>query len=254
MCIGSQIMNLKDFFAKYPIVAVAFSGGVDSSYLLYAAKKYAKKVCAYYVKSDFQPQFELDDAIKLTKETDAEMKIINLDVLSVPCVKENPENRCYYCKKAIFSAIINEAEKDGYKVLIDGTNASDDENDRPGVKALRELKVLSPLKECGLTKEDIRKASNEAGLFTWNKPAYACLATRIATAEQITEAKLNATEKCEEFLSSLGFTDFRIRLKNGIGKIQVKEAQMPLIIKNRKSIFEFLKKYYDSVVLDLEVR
>ena len=247
-------MNLKEFFIKHPRVAVAFSGGVDSAYLLYAAKKYAKNVCAYYVKSDFQPQFELNDAVKLAQELDVEIKIINLDILSVPCVKENPQNRCYYCKKAIFSAIIIEAEKDGYKVLIDGTNASDDENDRPGVKALRELSVLSPLKECGLRKADIRKNSKEAGLFTWDKSAYACLATRVATNEEITTEKLYATECAENYLFSLGFTDFRIRLKNGIGKIQLKEAQMPLIIKNRKRIFEFMKKYYDSVVLDLEVR
>lgn len=247
-------MSLKEFFTEYPRVAVAFSGGVDSAYLLYVAKKYAKKVCAYYVKSHFQPQFELDDAIKLAKQLDVEVKIINLDILSVPFVKENPENRCYYCKKAIFSAIINEAKKDRYTVLIDGTNASDDENDRPGVKALRELSVLSPLKECGLTKMDIRKESKEAGLFTWDKPAYACLATRVATGEELTVEKLSATECAEDYLHSLGFTDFRIRLKDGVGKIQINEAQMPKLLENRKGILEFLKKYYNSVVLDLEVR
>ena len=247
-------MSLKEFFIEYPRVAVAFSGGVDSAYLLYAAKKYAKKVCAYYVKSHFQPQFELDDAIKLAKELDVEVKIINLDVLSVPCVKENPVNRCYYCKKAIFSAIIAEAEKDGFKILADGTNASDDENDRPGVKALRELSVLSPLKDSGLTKAEIRKFSKEAGLFTWNKPDYACLATRVATGEELTVEKLSATECAEDYLHSLGFTDFRIRLKDGVGKIQINEAQLPKLLENRKGILEFLKKYYNSVVLDLEVR
>jgi len=247
-------MNLKEFFIKYPSVAMAFSGGADSVYLLYVAKKYAKKVCAYYVKSDFQPQFELNDAVKLANELDAEMKIINLDLLSVPCVKENPENRCYYCKKAMLSAITNEASKDGFKVLTDGTNASDDENDRPGVKALRELSVLSPLKECGITKEEVRRLSKEAGLFTWDKPAFACLATRVDTGEEITKEKLSATECAEDYLFSLGFTDFRIRLKNGVGKIQLNEAQVPLLIENRKRILAFLKKYYDSVVLDLEVR
>lgn len=247
-------MNLKEFFIKNPRVAVAFSGGVDSAYLLYAAKKYATNVCAYYVKSDFQPQFELDDAIKLAKELDAEMKIINLDILSVPFVKENPENRCYYCKKAIFSAIINEAKKDGYKVIIDGTNASDDENDRPGVKALRELSVFSPLNECGLTKEKVRTLSKEAGLFTWNKPAYACLATRIAANEEITKEKLTAIEKSEDFLFSLGFSDFRIRQKNGEAKIQLPENQFSLFFGHRKTIVGFLKRYYKTIVLDLEVR
>lgn len=247
-------MNLKEFFIKHPCVAVAFSGGVDSAYLLYAAKKYAKKVCAYYVKSEFQPQFELDDAIKLAKELDAEMKIINLHILSVPCVKENPIDRCYYCKKAIFSAIITQAEKDGFKILLDGTNASDDEKDRPGVKALCELSVLSPLKQAGLTKADIRKLSKKAGLFTWDKPAYACLATRVATGEEITIKKLSATESAEDYLLSLGFKDFRIRLKNGVGKIQINEEQLPRLLENRKRILENLKKHYDCVVLDLEVR
>lgn len=247
-------MTLKEFFVKYPIVAIAFSGGADSAYLLYTAKKYAAKVCAYYVKSDFQPQFELDDAVKLAKELDAEMKIINLDILSVPQVKENPQDRCYYCKKAIFSAIISEAEKDGFTVLLDGTNASDDESDRPGVKALRELSVISPLKECGLTKPEIRMLSREEGLFTWNKPAYACLATRVCKGEEITKEKLSATECAEDYLLSLGFTDFRIRLKDGVGIIQLKEEQMPEFLKNRKKILDFLKKHYNSVVLDLEVR
>ena len=221
---------------------------------MYAAKKYAKKVCAYYVKSEFQPQFELDDAIKAADELNAEIKIINLDILSVDCVKENPENRCYYCKKAIFSAIIKEAEKDGFRILADGTNASDDESDRPGVRALRELSVCSPLKECGLTKADIRNLSKESGLFTWNKPAYACLATRIATGEKITIQKLSATESAEDFLFSLGFTDFRIRLKDGDAKLQLPEKQFPLLFENRKTILCFLKQYYKSIVLDLEGR
>ena len=247
-------MNLKDFFTEHQNVAVAFSGGVDSAYLLYAAKKYAEKVCAYYVKSDFQPEFEFDDAIKLAKELDVEIKIIHLDILSVPGVKENSANRCYYCKKAILSSIITEAEKDGFRILADGTNASDDENERPGVKALRELSVCSPLRDSGLSKADIIKLSKEAGLFTWNKPAYACLATRVATGEELTIEKLSATESAEDYLRSLEFTDFRIRLKEGVGKIQINEAQIMPFIENRKRILEFLKKYYDSVVLDLEVR
>ena len=247
-------MDLKTFFENYPNVAIAFSGGVDSAYLLYEAKKYAKKVCAYYVRSAFQPQFEADDANRLAKELDAEMKVITIDVLADENIASNPENRCYYCKRRIFEAIINEAEKDGFCVILDGTNASDDENDRPGVKVLRELKVLSPLRECGLTKTKIRELSKEANLFTWDKPAYACLATRIKSGEIITKEKLEATEKCEEFLSSLGFSDFRIRLKDKEAKIQLNEKQLPLAIEHRKTILENLKKYYSSVVLDLEVR
>ncbi len=245
---------LKDFFANHTNVAVAFSGGVDSAYLLFAAKRYAQKVCAYYVKSDFQPQFEMNDAIRLAQELNVEMKIINLDILSVDSVKENPEDRCYYCKKAILHAIINSALKDGFDILIDGTNASDDESDRPGVKALHELSVLSPLKECGITKENIRTLSKEAGLFTWNKPSYSCLATRIAAQEIITKEKLSAIEITENFLFSLGFSDFRIRQRNGEAKIQLPEIQFSLFFEHRKTIFDFLKKYYKIIVLDLEAR
>lgn len=247
-------MTLENFFINNSKVAIAFSGGVDSAYLLYAAKQYAKEVRAYYVKSEFQPQFELDDAIRLAEELMVSLKILNLNVLAVPCVSDNPKNRCYYCKKAIFTKIIQAAKADGFTVLLDGTNASDDADDRPGMKALHELSVLSPLRMCGLTKTEVRRLSKEAGLFTWDKPAYACLATRIPTGEIITAEKLEATEMAEDFLFSLGFTDFRVRSQNGNAKIQLPEEQIPLLLQHRKTIVEKLRLYYTSVVLDMEVR
>ncbi len=247
-------MSLSNFFAEYRRVALAFSGGVDSAYLLYAAKQYGSEVRAYYVKSAFQPQFELEDAKRLANELHTDIKIIEVDVLSSPEIVSNPDNRCYYCKKRIFTAIEQEARKDGFTVLLDGTNASDDEGDRPGMRALRELSVRSPLRECGLTKADIRRLSNEAGLFTWDKPAYACLATRIPAGESITKEKLTATEKAEGYLFSLGFTDFRIRMMGDTAKIQLPEAQLGLLLENRAGIIAELKKYYRSVLLDLEVR
>lgn len=247
-------MNLSEFFEENPIVAIAFSGGVDSAYLLYAAQKYAQKVKAYYVKSMFQPQFEYEDAIRLAGEIGVEMQVINVDVLENDMVAGNPVNRCYYCKKTIFSNIIAAANKDGYKVLLDGTNASDDANDRPGMRALKELKVLSPLQECGLTKKQIRDLSREAGLFTWDKPAYACLATRIPSGVEITKEMLEITEKSEKIMFDLGFSDFRIRYNNGSARIQIKEAQMPMLLEKRKVILEKLKPFYRSVELDLEAR
>ena len=163
-------MELNEFFAAHPEVAVAFSGGVDSAYLLYAAKRAAKRVKAYYACSAFQPQFELEDAKRLAAELDVQMQIIPLDVLADAQVAENPKNRCYYCKKRIFGAITAQALRDGFSVLLDGTNASDDADDRPGMRALEELSVLSPLRLCGLTKAQIRALSKEAGLFTWDRP------------------------------------------------------------------------------------
>ncbi len=247
-------MNLQEFFTKYPKVAVAFSGGVDSAYLLYAAQKYAREVQAYYVKSEFQPEFELEDALRLAEELGTKMKVLNLSVLSVPCVSENPPDRCYHCKKAIFSTITENAVADGFTVLLDGTNASDDAGDRPGMRALKELSVLSPLRECGLTKAQIRQLSKEAGLFTWDKPAYACLATRIPTGEEITEQKLCATENAEDYLFSLGFTDFRVRSQDGHARLQIPEGQIELLWKHRRDILNRLKEYYKTVSLDLEGR
>ena len=247
-------MTLQEFFREQPAVALAFSGGVDSAYLLYAARQYGAKVTAYYVKTPFQPQFEYEDAVKLAAELGAEMKTLPLDVLADENVSANPKNRCYYCKKRIFSAILAAAKADGFPLIIDGTNASDDASDRPGMAALRELQVRSPLREAGLTKAEIRRLSKEAGLFTHDKPAYACLATRIPTGTAITQELLTKTETCEEYLKNMGFSDFRIRYFGGAARLQLPEAQIPVLFEKRAEILAFLNQHYPAVVLDMEVR
>ena len=153
--------------------------GTDSAFVLWAAKKYGCDVRAYYVRTAFQPAFEYEDARRLAKELDVPMTVVELDILSVPGAAENGPQRCYHCKHAIFTHLWKAAHADGYPALLDGTNASDDAGDRPGMRALKELEVRSPLRECGITKLKVRELSREAGLFTWDKPAYACLATRI---------------------------------------------------------------------------
>ena len=135
-----------------------------------------------------------------------------------------------------------------------GLNYYGDAGDRPGMRALRELSVRSPLRECGLTKAEIRRLSREAGLFTWDKPAYACLATRIRTGEEITLQKLKQTEKAEGFLFGLGFRDFRVRMVGNIAKLELRETDLPLLLENRGKIVTELRKDYDSVLLNLEVR
>lgn len=247
-------MDLSAFFKEYSKAAIAFSGGVDSAYLLYAAKVAGADVRAYYVKSAFQPQFELEDAKRLCAELDVEYKILTADVLADKAVRENPADRCYHCKKLIFTTIAEAAAADGYGMLLDGTNASDEEGDRPGMRALRELSVRSPLRECGLTKEEIRRRSREAGLFTWEKPAYACLATRIPTGEEITAEKLESTEAAEDFLFSLGFTDFRVRRFGEAARLQFPQEQLAEALKRREEIVKKLKQYYKAVLLDMEVR
>ena len=142
-------MTLQEFFKEVPKAAVAFSGGADSAFLLWAAREYGADVRAYYVKTAFQPAFELKDARRLARELQVPMTVIEEDILAVPEAAQNGPKRCYYCKRALFSSLREAARRDGYPVLLDGTNASDDAKDRPGMQALRELQVRSPLRECG---------------------------------------------------------------------------------------------------------
>lgn len=247
-------MTLEAFFKENPKTALAFSGGVDSSYLLYAAMQDGAEVRAYYVKTAFQPEFEYEDAMRLTKQLEAEVTVLRLDALCDPQVAANPANRCYYCKQNIFGSIWRAARADGFSVLLDGTNASDQADDRPGMKALRELKVRSPLREAGLTKAMIREKSRLAGLFTWDKPAYACLATRIPTGETITEEKLTRTEWAESYLMGLGFSDLRVRLLGSCARVQLPKKQQEAFLDRREEILAVLKTRYSGVLLDMEAR
>lgn len=234
--------------------AIAFSGGVDSVYLMYAASKAGADVKAYCVRSQFQPRFETDDAIKMAELIGCRLQIIDVDVLSDETVTSNPENRCYYCKQHIMSAIAEAACADGFDLICDGTNASDDADDRPGFKALAEFGIRSPLRECGLTKDEIRKLSKDAGLPTWNKAAYACLATRIAHGETITADKLKTTEKAEAIVSSMGFTDFRVRMRGSSALVQIREDQHAEAVRMSEDIKTALADLYDGVIIDEKPR
>ncbi len=247
-------MTLKDFFTDHPRTALAFSGGVDSTYLLWAARDAGAQVRAYFVQSPFQPRFEREDARRLAKELGAELCVLDLDVLADPEIAANPPDRCYFCKRRIFSVIQAAARADGFPLVIDGTNASDDAGDRPGMRALAELGVRSPLRECGLSKAEIRRRSQAAGLFTWDKPAYACLATRVPAGEAITAEKLRVTETAENALFALGFTDFRVRLLSGFARVQVPADQMTRLVEQRGEIIRQLGPLYQGVLLDLEER
>lgn len=246
--------TLSGFFAAHPETAVAFSGGADSSFLLYAAGRWGKRTGAYYVRTPFQPVFEQEDACRLARELRIPLVTIPLDTLSRQEIACNPSDRCYHCKRMIFGAILERARADGFSLVLDGTNASDDPTDRPGMRALRELSVRSPLRECGITKAEVRRLSREAGLFTWDKPAYACLATRIPAGTPITREMLEKTEWGENCLRELGFTNFRIRLEGRMGRIQLPEKQMEKLLRNRGTILNTLRERYGCVALDLEAR
>lgn len=245
-------MTLQEFFEAHPKVALGFSGGVDSSYLLYAAKQAGADVRPYFAKTQFQPQFELEDATRLAEQVGVALTVLPYDVL--PAAGFNPPDRCYYCKTALFGTLVERAKADGYDTIIDGTNASDNAGDRPGMKALQEMRVLSPLRLCGLTKQNIREKSKEAGLFTWNKPAYACLATRFPAGVQITEAGLQKVEQAEGALFRLGFTDFRVRVFHNAARIQLPKDQMERGLSMRQEILAQLRPLFDGVFLDLEGR
>lgn len=247
-------MQLKDFFDRTPRFAIAFSGGVDSSYLLYAAKSHGCDIKAYFIQTPFQPQFELDDAKKVAYLLSVPISVDSLDIMSDPNVVNNPPSRCYYCKSTVFTRIKELAGKDGFDVVCDGTNASDDSTERAGMQALDEIGILSPLRMCGLLKKDVRRLSREAGLFTHDKPSYACLATRIPFGSPITQELLNKVRASEHDMRTLGFTDFRIRLLGECAKIQVPEKQLKHVIEKRKKILETLKPYFKYVLLDLKPR
>ena len=208
-------MDLQEFFTQIPKAAIAFSGGADSAFLMWAAKQYGCDARAYYVKTAFQPEFELEDARRLAGELEIPMKVVGMDILSVPEAADNGPDRCYYCKRALFTW---------------------------------------PLRECGLTKSEVRKRSEQAGLFTWKKPAYACLATRIPTGTRIRTGDLERVEQAESLMASMGFRDFRIRLCGESARIQVTGEQMELVAEKRKQVYETLSPLFDAVLLDLEER
>ena len=247
-------MMLDQFFKEYPRAALAFSGGVDSAYLLWAGIQAGAEMRPYFVKTPFQPEFELEDARRLCGQLGIELVVIRFDVLRDPQVAANPADRCYHCKKRLFSLLRERAAADGFPLLLDGTNASDDAGDRPGMRALRELEVRSPLRECGLSKGQIRELSRQAGLFTWDKPSYACLATRVPTGRPITRDDLEKVERGERLLSGLGFRDFRLRLIQNGCKLQVTENQISLALDRRRDVLAALEPDFSEITLDLRPR
>ena len=247
-------MTLKQFFQENPRCALGFSGGVDSAYLLYAGVKAGADIRPYFIKTAFQPAFELADARKLAEGLGVEVTVLELDALADPRVAANPADRCYFCKQNLFRTLKERAIADGYPVLLDGTNASDEAGDRPGMRALAELSVRSPLRECGLTKAEIRARSREAGLFTWDKPAYACLATRVPAGEAITAETLARVEGAEDALFRLGYTDFRVRVFHSAARLQLPRGQMERAVREAEELRQALKPYFTPILLDLEGR
>ena len=247
-------MTLLEFFKKNNRCALGFSGGVDSAYLLMRAAHCGADIKPYFVKTSFQTDEECDEAVKLAKRFGTNLCVIETDVLSCEDIVKNDSRRCYYCKKHLFSAIIERALDDGYETVLEGTNFSDDITDRPGFIAISELGVISPLRECGITKEMIRMELKEADFDFWNKPSMACLATRIPTGQRILPEDLIRTEAAEAAMKELGFSDFRVRLFHESARIQLKAEQFADAFRLRCDIYNRLSQYFDNVFLDLKER
>ena len=218
-------------------LAVAFSGGVDSTYLLHEAVKAGKeKVTALIMKTPSVPERELDEAVTFCKSRGISFFVLPANPFSAAGFRENGRDRCYICKHFLFSALLEKAKEEGIPFVADGTNADDRKEFRPGLRALKELDIRSPLAEAGLTKKEIRELSEKEGLPTWNKPSFSCLATRFPYGEELTVEKLRRTEAAENLLAELGFTQRRVRVHGNLARIEVLPAEIPLLLERRDMI------------------
>ncbi len=232
---NNQLNALKQYIKNLGNVTVAFSGGVDSTFLAYVAQEaLGDKALAITIESPYIPQWEIQEAKDLAAKIG--IRHIVLPAQVHPTVLNNPADRCYLCKKVVFSLILEEAQRQGANVVMDGTNFDDTKDYRPGMRALTELKIESPLLECQWTKDMIRAASKAAGLETHDKPAYACLLTRIPYDTIITKEELERIEKSEVYLMNLGFRAVRVRSHGDLARIEVAREK-------RKELF-------DEVLLD----
>lgn len=249
--------KLKNYIKSLGSLAVAYSGGVDSTFLVKVAYDVlGDRVIAVTATSSTYPKRELNDAITFIKQIGAKHIVIESEELEIEGFNKNPVDRCYYCKKELFEKIWKVAKAHGIEYVADGSNFDDLNDFRPGMKAACELNVVSPLKVAGLTKEDIRKLSKELGLPTWDKPAFACLSSRIPYGERITKEKLSMIEKAEEYLLGLGFKQVRVRYhQDKLARIEIGKDEMEKflninVIESVRNKFKELGFLY--VTLDLD--
>lgn len=254
--VQNKLKTLELELAKLPGLVIGFSGGVDSSLLVTVAHEVlGNKMLAVTIDSAFCPRREMAEATGIAKLKGMEHQVVKLNPLVDKTVAANPPERCYYCKKLVFSKLVEIAQEKGFAYIADGSNVDDDKDYRPGMKALKELKVISPLKLAGLSKADIRAISEALQLPTWQKESAACLASRIPYGEEITEKKLRQIEAAEEVLAPLKLSHLRVRLHGTIARIEVGQEDFAKImeIQTRRAAVADLKKLgFQYVTLDLE--
>ena len=214
--------SLIEHIASLGSLAVGFSGGVDSSFLLAAAREaLGDGVIAVTARSLFVPEADLEEAAVFCEERGIRQFIADFDPLADETIRSNPADRCYHCKKKVFGAIIDKAREEGIEHVADGSNADDLADYRPGSKAVSELGIISPLQEAGLGKAEIRELSKEMGLPTWEKPSAACLASRVPYGEELTAEKLTMIDAAEDHIRALGFSNVRVRAHGDLARIEL---------------------------------
>jgi uncharacterized protein len=236
---------------------VAFSGGVDSTFLLHTAKKVLgpDKVVALTATSPTYPSHEFNESIKLARHMNIKQVVVESNELEIPGFANNPPQRCYHCKKELFEICLARAKELEYAVVLDGSNLDDLDDYRPGRQAAEELEIRSPLLEAGLTKDDIRELSRRDGLTTAEKQPFACLASRFPYGTRITAERLKQIDRCETFMRENGFHTYRVRYHDETARIEVGLDELPRIIDDEmreRILHEFKDAGFTYVALDLQ--
>lgn len=251
-----KIEKLISILEKAGSLAVAFSAGVDSTFLLKAAHDILGDQClALTACAAFQPEKERQQVKDFCKKEGISSMLFWVEEDTIPHFSENPKNRCYYCKKSLFGEMKRLAESHGINSLAEGSNIDDLSDFRPGMQAIRELGILSPLREAGLNKEEIRSYAKQLGLSCWNKPSSACLASRIPYGQTITKERLKRIELAETLLADLGLRQYRVRLHENLARIEIMPEEFPVLLRkeNRERILaEFKNLGFSYIAMDLE--
>jgi uncharacterized protein len=255
--IEEKYTHLKEIFRAMGRVVVAYSGGVDSSLLLKVAKDTLGdgNAVAVTALSPLYPDREVAGAEKVAKEMGVRHVLVESNELEIEGFSKNPPNRCYYCKKKLFEELLSVAQKEGISFVVEGSTLDDEADHRPGRKAVQELGVRSPLKEARFIKEEVRELSNALGLTTWDKPSFACLASRFPYGAEITQEALKRVDEAEGFLFGLGFKQVRVRHYGDLARIEVLREEMGRLIDGdlREKVVSRLKEIgYKYVTLDLQ--